>query len=170
MPDIDLEFDWENFDQAFNEFEQECESTVRGLTVRIWDSVLSRTPQFYGRMTASWTYSLNGPEAVDRSDQIVLDDFSEFGEVLKLSRGHPAAIAIANTASAGKDRAFKLGDTVWLTNGADHALKIESGEVRLRAVNQPGAPLSRTLDWVGSTWGNNMTPQAAANLRALTIS
>lgn len=163
--------EWTNLDQVFGELEAECEDIVRGLTVRVWNSVLSRTPQFYGRMVSSWNYTLDPSDAVDRSDQIetTLDDGNKFAEGL-LHRGHPAAIAIANAANFGNDYSFKLGQTVWLTNGAPHAMKVESGELKLRAINQPGTPVTRTLDWVQSTWGKGITSQAAANLKTLTIS
>jgi hypothetical protein len=171
---------WRDLDQAFAELEAECEDVVRGLTVRVFNGTLSKTPQFLGRMTASWNYCLGTPEYSDRSNMVdPLSEklnsrvYSDFGTFKGLYRGHPLAIAIANQANKGKDRAFKLGMTVYLTNGVDHgeggyASGIEDGSIKLRAVNRPGAPASRTLDWAG-TYYRTITKAKASSLKALSI-
>lgn len=176
MPDA-----WENLDEAFAKLEFEVTDTVRGLTVELWNKVLKRTPQFYGRMVASWTYTLNPAEVYDRSDYVRVqehdantDYMDRFGSFAGFMKGHPEAIAIANAESAQKDRAFKLGDTVWFTNGVDHgegpyAAKVEFGEIHLRAVNIPGNAVARTIDWAKTNFGDDMSPRVAARLRELTI-
>lgn len=171
---------WTGLDVAFAELEAELTNVARGLMVRIWNGILSKTPQYLGRMAASWTFSVSEPQFVDRSalvdpapEQTSANGFIDYGQFGGLWRGHPAAIAIANSASAGKDRAFKLGDTVFISNGVNHgegaySQDVEDGNVILRAQNRPGAPISRTLDWA-SVYYNDITPQKAASLKVLTI-
>ena len=164
-----------SIDAAFAELEAECTEIVRGLTVRTWNSILSRTPQFLGRMTASWTYSLNSPQFVDRSSTIPApspekNGFINYENFSGLWRGHPTAMAIANAASSGRDSQFKLGDTVWFSNGVNHgegeyAGAVESGEVKLRSVNLPGEPVRRTLDFIGVFY-EHISPNKASTLKA----
>lgn len=177
MPDA-----WSGLDAAFAELEAECTDIIRGFTVRAFNSILSKTPQFQGRMAASWSYCLNHPHFDDRSAMVTLDRtatgvHTELGYyqegVQGLYRGHPVAIAIANAANAGRDKAFKLGDIVYLTNGVNHGEgsysdSVESGEITLRAENQPGAPVSRTIDYMG-VYYQAISPVKARSLKALQI-
>lgn len=180
---VDLE--WEGLDEAFAELEATLADTVRGLSVLAWNRVLHETPQFYGRLVASWTYSYGAPVFVDRSsavdgDSTTPNDYRidpDEGDVFAgLHKGHPAAIGIANFASAIAlgGQQFKLGDTVWFANGADHgegpyASEVERGEIGLRPVNQPGRMASRALDWVQARFGVGMTETKAADLRSLRL-
>lgn len=172
---LELEVGWDNLDEAFQKLESELTDTVRGLSVRGWNSLLSKTPQFYGRMAASWNYSLNVPDFADRSLEAwtAQADKTDLGPFEGLWRGHPVAIAIANAANAGKDKAFKLGDTIYFSNGVDHgegpySQDVEDGNVHLRAENLPGEPARRTLDWLGVRYDNISENQARA-LRAQTL-
>lgn len=181
---LNVDFKWEgdSLDRAFAELEKECEQIVRGLTVELWRGVLSKTPQMFGRMAASWTYSLNEPHYVDRSRQVPDPEgqkqsalaYSNFGEFKGLWRGHPVAIAIANAANAGKDAAFRLGDTVWFANGVDHgegpySEAVESGEIRLRKLNRPGQPVARTLDRAHSMYSEGVSAHGGARLKLLRL-
>lgn len=173
---------WKGLDEAFAELEAELTDVARGLTVRIWSGILSKTPQYEGRMAASWSYSIGAPEYVDRSHLVSPDpfgqgDFTHLGYykdgVVPLYKGAPAAIAVSNSANAGRDKAFKLGDVVYISNGVNHgegeySQAIEDGNILLRAENLPGAPVSRTLDWA-SVYFNDVSPPKAASLKALTI-
>ena len=171
---------WSGLDAAFAELEAELTDVVRGMTVKIFNGFLSKTPQFMGRMTASWTYSLNVPEYVDRSslvdpeaEKLASHRFTNLGTFKGLYRGHPLAIEIANAANVGKDNGFKLGQTVYLSNGVDHgegpyAQDIEDGNIILRAENRPGAPVARTLDWASVAY-KDVTPTAARALKNLRI-
>lgn len=177
MPDA-----WKGLDAAFAELEAECTEVARGLTVRIWNGILSKTPQYEGRMAASWSYSIGAPEYVDRSALVSPDptgqgDFTHLGYykhgVDPIYKGHPVAIGVANSTNQGKDKAFKLGDTIYIANGVDHGEgaysgAVEDGNVILRAENLPGAPVSRTLDWA-SVYFNDISPQKAMSLKVLTI-
>lgn len=172
---------WVDLDKAFAELEAECTDIVRGLTVRVFNGTLSKTPQYLGRMAASWTYSIGAPEFIDRSDLVdavggtgVHTELGYYRKgVVPLRRGDPVAIAVANAANAGRDQAFKLGDMVYLSNGVNHgegaySQDIEDGNIILRAENRPGAPVSRTLDWVGAYY-QDISPVKARTLKSLTI-
>lgn len=171
---------WTNLDAAFAELEAECTDIIRGLTVRVWNGILVKTPQYYGRMAASWTYCLNNEVFYDRSDevdpqsnQLDANNFRSPFDFQPLRKGHPDAIAVANAANKGRDRAFRLGNTVYLTNGVDHgegpySQAVEDGEVVLRSVNLPGAPASRTLDWAG-TYYKSVSRAKAQSLKTLSI-
>lgn len=154
---------WLNLDQAMREFERELTEVVRGITVYTWNSILSKTPQYYGRMAASWTYRIgNTPDYYDRSSEVQsrlgppreqLDGHLDEGVFHALWKGHPQAITIANNHSAGADLGFRLGDIVWITNGVDHgegpySAAIENGEIRLYVYNMPGAPVKHTFEQV----------------------
>lgn len=173
------EGEWTGLDEAFAELEHECADIARGLSVRAFNSILSKTPQYLGRMAASWTYSIGAPEYVDRSSLVRPPSvkgpsgFIDYGEFTGLWRGHPFAIAIAGSANAGKDRGLKLGDVVYLSNGVDHgegeySQGVEDGTVKLRAENLPGAPVSRTIDYIGVTFAD-ISPVRAKSLKALRI-
>lgn len=178
---LELTVEWDGFEEAFAELEHEVTDIVRGMTVFTWNGILTKTPQFAGGMAASWSYSLNAPQFYDRSDEIDPETIGarelatgQWRSVNPVRRGHPAAIDIANRANAGADRAFKLGDTVWLANGVDHgqgpyAAKVESGEVKLRSVNQPGAPVKRTLHQIEARFGRDVNNTSAATLKALKL-
>ena len=180
MTTIDLEIDWVDINEALDELEAELTDVCRGLSVRVWNSVLSKTPQFMGRMAASWNYTIGTPEYVDRSglvdplsEKLPSHRFNDLGEFRGLYRGHPFAIEIANNACAGRDQQFKLGDTVWITNGVDHGEgpysgEIEEGNVNLRPENRPGMPVARTEDMVDARYAEISQAQAET-LRHLTI-
>ena len=173
---------WIGFDEAFAELTVELTEVARGLTVRVWAGILNQTPQYEGRMTASWTYSISQPEFVDRSHLVSEDptgqgDFTHLGYykqgVTPLDKTSPVAKDVANDACAGRDKAFKLGDTVYISNGVDHgegsySQAIEDGNILLRAENLPGAPVARTLDYVQGYY-SDVTPAKAMTLKSLTI-
>lgn len=171
---------WVGLDAAFAELEAECTDIIRGVTVRVWNGVLSKTPQFDGRMAASWTYCVNSPQFYDRSSQVdpqgeklPAHRYRDLGGFKGLYPGQPLALAVANAASAGKDKAYRLGDTVYMTNGVNHgegaySQDIEDGNIRLRAENQPGAPARRTIDWANAYFAD-ITPNKARSLKNLSI-
>jgi len=177
MVDVPLDASWDNLDEAFASLENECADIIRGLTVEVWEGVLNRTPQWYGRMVVSYTYSLNIPITVDRSYAIGPQETLHGDEALAYvrSRGDQEAVDLANFFSLGKDKPYKLGDTVWITNGVDHgeggySQAIEDGLISLRSVNRPGAPAQRTLDSVAARYGKNISANRAAILKTTTIS
>lgn len=174
MPELDLEWD-ESLDEAFDALEAEITSIVRGMAVEMWDSILTKTPQFYGRMAASWSFSLDTPEFADRTADV---DFvgprkivvGTFEPSTGLYRGHPEAIAVANRANLGRDLQFRLGKTIWMANGVNHgegpySQAVENGGVNLRAVNRPGAPVERSVDMINARYGDDVTRVQAERLK-----
>jgi len=169
---LEVRGQWDDLDEAFELLERDCAQVVRGVTVEVFNGVLARTPQYYGRMASSWTYSLNQPVYVDRSDEVhQRDDTNPPGP---FRRGSPTAVNMAKLFNLGNDRNLKLGDTVWISNGVDHgegpyAGAVEYGGMRLRAVNRPGAPAARTLDYIEARYGGAITPSRAVWLTNLRI-
>jgi hypothetical protein len=171
--------EWTDLDKALDELEAKLTDVARGLTVKVWDLVLLRTPQFHGRMAASWTYSIGKPYYLDRSEYVTKEELQgprEDGRDIGLSakyKGHRAAIDIANAENSYKDTAFKLGDTVYISNGVDHgegpySAAVENGEINLRARNQPGAPVRRTLDSIATNF-SQISEQKGKTLTKLTL-
>jgi hypothetical protein len=144
---LEAKLEWDDLDRAFAELEAEVSDVVRGITVEAWNLVLLNTPQYYGRMVASWTYSLNSPVFVDRSLAMPND-----GDPYDIrQKGHPEGIGIANFASLGRDYGFKLGMSVWFANGVDHgegpySQDVEDGKVSLRPENRPGNAVGQAID------------------------
>jgi len=152
--------DWEGLDEAFAELESECADIVRGLTVEVFWNTLKMSPQYYGRYASSWTYQVGSPDF--HSNPTFNTETREGFSVVK-QKGDTAAISAALSYSSGRDKAFKLGDTVYIANGADHgegpyAADIEDGTIQLRHVNRPGRPLGRAIDIAESWYGNDMKP------------
>lgn len=171
---------WSGLDAAFAELEAECTEIVRGLTVKLWQGILQQTPQFAGRAVASWTYSLNTPQFVDRSDYIDVDlhvergHYNLHGEFNGLRKGNKAAISLANAENLYRDANFKLGDTVYISNGVNHgegsyAADLENGSIILRAVNRPGAMVSRSLDSIGAMYTNDISRYQGQVLKSYRI-
>lgn len=179
MPDLKVK--WDNLDAAFAELEQEVTAVVRGMLVHTWNSVLVKTPQYYGGLVASWNWTLNPNEAVDRN--FMIPDRSEDNRNRPMVfstpkyRGHPVGIGIANAMNAGKDLKFKLGDVVYFTNGADHgegayAIKNEFPEyygLNQRMYNRPGKMVGRSIDMLRSRYGENVSRSAAIKLKGMRI-
>jgi hypothetical protein len=178
---LELKAKWEtdSFDAAFDELEKELVNVTRGLFVEIFYGILQRTPQWQGRMVASWTFSLRTPHYVDRSHdpslissgEIHLDDKHEFQPYQK---GSQPAIQVALANSQFRDQDFKrLGDDVFISNGVDHgeggySWLVENGGINLRAVNRPGMPVRLTLDQVQSRYAD-ISQRQAERLKQLSI-
>ncbi len=159
---------WEGLDAAFAELEAECANVIRGMTVEIFDYTLQLSPQSKGVFVSSWQYSLNRP---------VYWSNSEFAgvEPETYMKGNRPAIDAALQANAGDDTPFKLGDTVYISNGAEgldgeYGILIEDGAMKLRYENRGGLrPLSRAVDRAASWFANDVNPTHAAKLKALRI-
>lgn len=172
---LELELEWDDIDFAFAEFErEELRPIIRGMTVQLWNNILLFTPQFYGRMVASWNYTLNAPFYDDRSELVSPErDFA--GLRMAREQGHPAAIAIANRFNQGHEEGFVLGNDVWFANGVDHGEGeysewVETADQhKLRPENWPGHPVERSLAIIESLYGSEMTEQQASRLKNLRI-
>jgi hypothetical protein len=200
MPDItlDLDLEWEgnSFEDAFDELEADVTNIVRGLSVDMWHGIVNRTPQSRGRMVVSWSYSLNTPKFEDRSKQAppyemkmvrvwsreegrfkFLDEAYDGVNYLAsaFQKGSEPAIRIVNAINAGADELFKLGDEVFISNGVDHGEgaysgAVEYGEIKLRSVNMPGNAVARTLAQITSSYGEDVPDSAGLRLRGRKIS
>lgn len=191
---VELDFTWENLDEAFQDFIQdEVTPIVRGLTVSLWNDVLQRTPQYYGRLVASWSYSVGSPEFVDRSQELEahsvmsLDDGAQadwVGELKSMTyvempglvhAGHPRGIAIANQHSTGREMLFRLGQTVWFANGADHGEGSYSQYIEdvdasmLRPENHPGHAVRYSIGAFEGQYGELVSAPDAQRLTSLHI-
>lgn len=176
MAEIEVEFSWDQREMrsAFEKLEREAQNIIRGMSVEFWNSILARTPQFLGRMAASWSYSFDVPQFYDRSNQVDVSFVGDVGTTQYKRRGDNQAIEIAEADNKGSDAGFKLGQTIWIANGVDHgegeySAAIELGQVQLRSVNLPGAPVSRSIDMMERRYGNDVTPAAAERLKKLRI-
>ena len=160
--------DWENLDVAFKELEDECASVIRGMTVDIFKTAVTWSPQSKGVFVSSWQYSLNRP---------VFWSNPEFAgtEPETYMKGNRPAIEAAFQANAGDEMPFKLGDTVYISNGAEgvdgeYGVLIEDGSMKLRYENRGGnRPLGRAVDRAASWYANWVNPKHAADLKALRI-
>lgn len=187
MSSIDISVDIDGLDEAFDELEQEVAGIIRGISIELWNHILVETPQYYGRLAASWTYSLGTPVYVDRSktmefdiphvsiQYVGVDKFTGEEGFFGRRKGDPEAIGIANFASEGREVGFRLGQDIWLANGADHGEGAYSQEIedagsgRLRPVNQPGHAVARSIDALSIRYGDDITPLRAEQLQQLRI-
>lgn len=159
---------WEGLDAAFAELEAECANVVRGMTVEIFKTAVTWSPQSKGVFVSSWQYSLNRP--VYWSNPFYADIPRE-----TFVKGNQPAINEAFQINSDKDTPFKLGDTVYISNGAEgldgeYGILIEEGAMKLRYENRGGLrPLSRAVDRAASWFANDVNPTHAAKLKALRI-
>lgn len=160
---------WIGLDRAIADLRRECEAVSRGLTVSVWKTVLRETPQYSGNMAASWTYSVGAPLAENRFYSNLPPGGWKESEVTPFKKGDLPAINKANEASAGQEMKFKLGQKVYITNGAAHAEDVTTGFVDLRAVNWPGRPVDLAMSRVEGKYSTGVTRAAAAQLKALRI-
>jgi len=171
VSDMKATLKWSNLDEAFGALEKTLGEVARGITVSAWKSVLRESPQFDGRMVASWTYSISRPIFEDRSfmvETLFHDKLNPF------EKGDAPAIRVANQANAGTDLQFRLGDKVYLSNGVNHGEgsysgRIESGDIHLRAVNYPGKPVAETLMMIKARYADGVNARQAARLKNLSI-
>lgn len=160
-------FKWQerSLDQAFDELEGFLGRVARGIAIEMWDFILEETPQFQGRMAASWTFSYDSPIFEDRSHKVwegetrVAKNWDRF---YGRSKGDDRAIGISTYANIGNDNVAKLGVTMFISNGVDHgegpySLDVETGQVNLRPVNMPGAPVARAIDLMQSRYGEGVS-------------
>lgn len=171
MADLPITLKWENLDEAFDELEEDLRQVARGITLQAWSFVLRETPQSYGRMAASWSYSLGVPAYTDRSEMVTPNVPVDGPEPPLHRKGDAEAIAIANQYNSGPPQAFQLGDIVWFANGVEHGEGPYAGIVedgyRLRPVNRPGQMVRRALDQISARYGEDVTHRQALALKKL---
>lgn len=156
---IEIDAEWENLDEAFSTLEAECTDIVRGITVEVFWNTLKMSPQYFGRFASSWTYRIGSPEFRSSTDFDYESEDQGYAEIFR--KGSVPAIESALKYNKGRDANFKLGDTVYISNGVNHgegsyAQGIEDGSIYLRPVNMPGRPLGRAIDIASSWYGNEV--------------
>lgn len=160
---------------------------TRGLSVVLFKGVLRNSPQFSGDFTANWKYALNTvdasftpnvfPDAVGVSEKIMWGD-ARRGGYLKVKRtavsfiaGSSPAINHAMAANKGKAAAFRLGDTINISNSAYHdeayAMLIEDNAIKFRPGNT-GVPARRAAATLLTTYAN-MSEATADTLARMKI-
>jgi len=171
-----LEFEWNNLDAAIAALiKEEVEPIVKGLAATAWMKILRYTPQKYGRLAASWSYSLGEPLYVDRSQTVPSSDDKDDHSLPIFWAGHKTAVNIANSFAVGRDSAFKLGDTIWFANGADHGDGPYSSFIEnvdqswLRLYNRPGHAVVRSMEFMETRFGEDVSASAAARLKQTKI-
>lgn len=181
MAKVKLELQWQNLDKAFAGLEEEVTDIVRGITVEAFQQILLRTPQYYGRMVVSYTYSIGRPIFVDRS--FVYGKFNSDGQwephswAKVVFKGHLKAVKNGSFFNVGREMSFRLGDTVYISNGADHGEGQYSADVAqdpngapyLRAVNRPGNAATKALAFLNSKYSKNVSRYMARKLKTLQI-
>lgn len=162
-----------SIDAAFDALEAECADIIRGMTVEIFLHTLQMSPQYFGRYASSWTYQVGKPELGWTNPEFVYEGEDQ-GYAMLHRKGDYPALASAIQHNTGRDNAFRLGETVYISNSADHgegpyAQGIENGTVKLRSVNQPGRPLGRAIDRAATWFATSVNPKHAAELKALRL-
>lgn len=185
---LEFKFDSDSLERALKELTvKEFEPVVKGLGQELWNSILTKTPQYFGRLTASWSYSVNTPITVDRSSMVISDeeadrvrdqraemreeglDVHDVGDVRY--RGHPTAIRVAYSMSQGNASNFKLGDTIYFANGANHGEGAYSEFIEtvdplwLRVYNRPGAMVRRTAQAFQAKYENGVSENQAERVK-----
>ena len=145
----------------------------------MWKSILVKTPQAHGRLVASWSYSVNSPIIVDRSDWVISNEDAKAAIPPYRFKGHPDAIRIAYSASEGNASSFKLGDTIYFANGADHGEGPYSEFIEnisdtdpnwLFYKNKPGYMVKRTLQMIDGRYANGIDDHQASELKRWQLS
>lgn len=126
-----------------------AEEAAVGLAKRVFDKVLIESPQSSGDFTANWKVSVGVPDTtftigVLKQRQSHPDHEGIRWDLL-YKRGDPEAIAYAK--SHAHWQPIKLGQTIYISNSAEHdenyAMKIENGQINFRPVNSGAGAVGR---------------------------
>jgi hypothetical protein len=165
----DLTLNKDYFEAYFDQLENDLDAVARGVVITFWNLVLVNTPQWTGAMAASWNFTYNTIQPVDRHDMV------QDREATPHQKGHPIGIDIANAESYTNLSKFKLGDVAWVSNGVSdihanyYAQEIEDGTHRLRAVNRPGNAVSMSLAIIDARFGSGIKLSTAKQLMKLKV-
>ena len=141
----------------FAAVEKAAAEAAVGLAKRVFDKVLIESPQYSGDFTANWQVSVDAPSTkftigVLRPKLNGYADSVGIRGIEPFKRGDPEAIAYAQSHAVWPT--IKLGQTIYLSNSANHdedyAWKIEDGKIKFRMVNQGAAAVGRrSIEYVG---------------------
>lgn len=185
--ELDVAFEKADLDSFFYELEETVEAAAIGIGVELFNNILNRSPQWSGSYVASWSISLNNPKFVDRSAEALSLSPLRFDPSIydpdepqkaPFSRGSVEPINIALREAAGITQSFKLGDTIYISNGVtsrdpgwedyNYGPDIESGHIDLRSVNRPGDAMKRSINYVMKIYAN-VTQYDAYKLKTKTL-
>lgn len=112
------------------------EDVARGLTIKLFKTAVEFSPQYSGDFAANWRYSLNAPDtSFDGQLFTVLGTDNQ----VRRRQGDRQAISYAHAVNSGRASPFKLGDTVYISNSAEHgesyAEKVWKDSIRRRQAN-----------------------------------
>lgn len=138
--------------------EETAAKTAVSIAKDTFGMLLRGSPQYSGDFTASWRVGYNN---VDRTyeQNLFSDDLFSAGP---FQQGSHKAMDFAR--AKAKWRPLKLGEHIYISNSATHtepyAWKIESGQIKFRAVNSGSEHLvRRTVTFLGNIYQTLGKPQ-----------
>ena len=123
-----------------------CVGVARGISVEIFNELLSFSPQYSGDYAANWKYAVDSVDQSFTPLMFVHPGRQEHGHLERYltEARHPneqQAVHWAKAANAGRDKqVVRLGQTINISNSAIHdddlyAWKIEHDRINFRPVN-----------------------------------
>lgn len=132
---------------------EQMAQAARGLALEALREITEQSPQYSGDFAANWKLSVGAP------------NFSFQGQLFSLTggprlMGDREAIEYAWANNQGALNGFRLGDTIYLANSAEHdqayAWRIEDNKIKFRPGNK-GAPLRNWYEKAQVVY-RNLTP------------
>lgn len=157
-------FDIENLGQVIKQIEtweaqvyEASRQAAMGLSVKMLHHAIEKSAQYSGDFAANWKVMVNGidtsftPNAVPTGSRGWSGNLGDGSPGARLRiMGDPAAKAYALASNAGRLSGFKLGDTINISNGAEHdekyAWKIEADTITFRPGNT-GGPMTKAMEF-----------------------
>ena len=136
---------------------------AKGVAMFTLKAILKTSPQYSGDFVANWNVSIGSPDYT--FNPLPVGEFSRYKE------GDPRAINVAlSKVSIG---AYKLGQTIWLTNAAHHddnyAVLIEENRIKFRPENPSGGRVvARAIQATQSSF-SRINKEAALRLAAMGV-
>lgn len=123
-----------SLDTWIEKVQDETMHVANGIVATIFHDILQRSAQSSGDFAGNWQYSINYVNTT-------------FNELNLRDQGKPLfkvgdhqAITYAKAMNRGRDKGYKIGDTFYLSNSAEHeepyAMKIERNQIDFRYPNQ----------------------------------
>lgn len=137
-----------------------AEEAAVGLAKRVFDKVLIESPQSSGDFTANWKVSVGAPDTTFTigviKQRLSHADHEGIKWELLYKRGDPEAIAYAK--SHANWQPIRLGQTIYISNSAEHdesyAMKIENGSINFRPANKGAEAVGRrSVAFVAGRYG-----------------
>lgn len=124
---------------------KQLEALARGLATEAFVTILYNSPQYSGDFAANWKVSYGAPDKA--FDEMVFG--KQWGDPDPFIQGDMEAINYAIRQARGSLAGFKLGQTIFIANSAEHthtyAWMIEGNKIKFRAGNK-GEPIRITVE------------------------